>query len=83
MEITKEIKETLLSLYADFNGNSNRVEAYLEKRIELFNKINMLEAKEFYSKVRTEFFMQENLNEQIRLANKKNEDDVRMFGTWH
>ena len=83
MEITKEIKETLLSLYADFNGNSNRVEAYLEKRIDLFNKINMPEAKQFYNKVRTEFFMQENLNEQIRLANKKNEEDVSTFGTWH
>ena len=31
--VNKEVQETLTSLYVDFNGNSTRVEKYLNKRI--------------------------------------------------
>jgi hypothetical protein len=81
--VNKEVLTTLKELYLDFNGNSTRIEKYLIKRIDLFEKMGMVTARLFYEALEAAFFIQEAEDEAIRAANRKNESDVSSFGTWH
>jgi len=81
--VNKEVLTTLRELYLDFNGNSTRIEKYLTKRIDLFQKMGMVTARLFYEAVQAAFFIQEAEDEAIRAANRKNESDVASHGRWH
>ena len=67
--VNKEVQETLTSLYVDFNGNSTKVEKYLNKRIDLFNRLEMKEARLFYESVSLAFDIKELQDEEIRKDN--------------
>jgi len=67
--VNKEVQETLTSLYVDFNGSSTRVEKYLNKRIDLFNRLEMKEARLFYESVSLAFDIKELQDEEIRKDN--------------
>ena len=81
--VNKEVQDTLRSLYGDFSGNSTKVEKYLIKRIDLFNRLEMKEARLFYESVRLAFDIQELHDEQIREDNKKNEEERRTYNQMH
>ena len=78
--VNKEVQDTLTSLYVDFNGNSTRVEKYLNKRIDLFNRLEMKEAKLFYESVSLAFDIKELQDEEIRKANAVDSRDAHRSG---
>ena len=78
--VNKEVQDTLTSLYVDFNGNSTKVEKYLNKRIDLFNRLEMKEAKLFYESVSLAFDIKELQDEEIRKANAVDSRDAYRSG---
>ncbi len=82
-EVNKEVYNTRKELSLDFGGNSTKILRYLNKRIELFTRLGMDEAKGFYELVLADFEEQEAIDEQIREANRRNEEEVAKQGRWH
>ncbi len=82
-EVNKEVYNTRKELSLDFGGNSTKILRYLNKRIELFTRLGMDEAKSFYELVLTDFEEQEAIDEQIRQANRRNEEEIAKQGRWH
>ena len=78
--VNKEVQETLTSLYVDFNGNSTKVEKYLNKRIDLFNRLEMKEARLFYESVSLAFDIKELQDEEIRKDNAIDYKDAYRSG---
>ena len=78
--VNKEVQDTLPSLYVDFNGNSTKVEKYLNKRIDLFNRLEMKEARLFYESVSLAFDIKELQDEEIRKDNAIDYKDAYRSG---
>ena len=81
--LNQRVKEIMLELYADFNGNSSKVERYLDKRIVLFEELKMDNAKALYEAVKSAFDINEYQHNQIVEANRRNEEEVAKQGRWH
>jgi hypothetical protein len=81
--LNQRVKEIMLELYADFNGNSSKVERYLDKRIALFEELKMDSAKALYEAVKSAFDINEYQHNQIVEANRRNEEEVAKQGRWH
>lgn len=81
--LNQRVKEIMLELYADFNGNSSKVERYLDKRIALFEELKMDNAKALYEAVKSAFDINEYHHNQIVEANRRNEEEIAKQGRWH